>query len=889
MKGPPTDFWGKLKNEDDGVVDWHPLIDHCADVAAVCEALLDATLLRRRLARLAGLDDLDEIQVARLCVFAAIHDIGKFNIGFQQRAPANNGRTGHLAEVLAILNPGNGYLHLTRKLFSSLSIEELAAWGSLPDGDDIFQLLVATVSHHGRPVSIEDRSRIQEWYWTPKSGLDPFAGISRLLSRTRSWFSDAWSAGGKPLPGNPEFQHAWSGLVMLADWLGSDDAQGRFPFREDGDTADRIQFARSRSRQALEYIGLDARPARFSLGPEAPGFQRIEPDPDRSPRPAQQAMLDLPVSTGGSLTVLESETGSGKTEAALIRFARLFHAGEVDGLVFALPTRTAAIQIHGRICRAIQHAFPEASQRPAVVLAVPGYLRVDQAEGQRLARFEVLWPDGIDERLRYRAWAAESSKRYLAGPIVVGTIDQVLLSALQVGHAHLRATALLRQFLVVDEVHASDAYMTRILTAVLDQHLHSGGHALLLSATLGAVARAKLLADDDRDRRADRLPGFEIALAQPYPLVSYKEVGGRVEALRIETEEPQAQKAVQIALRAWIADPAAVAREAVEQARQGAKVLVIRNTVTDCLATQEAVEQVAPDEPVLFRCSGVVAPHHGRFADEDRKALDIAIETEFGRERQSGGKVVVATQTVEQSLDLDADFMISDLCPMDVLLQRIGRLHRHSRDRPAGFGAARVVVLVPPAGDLTGWVTGESLESSHGLGTVYTDLRVLEATWRLLRPEPKLRIPAENRRLVEQSVHPDLLRSLADELGDAWKAHAQSVWGRELAEVRQADINAVRRATPFGKQGYLFVAKGERKIPTRLGLDDRLARFEPSVVTPFGGRMTELTIPHFLGTGLSAEAELAEHVAQIAGSTSFRLGSCTYSYDRLGLRRVSEG
>ncbi|MDB4914145.1 MAG: CRISPR-associated helicase/endonuclease Cas3, partial [Gemmatimonadetes bacterium] len=193
-------------------------------------------------------------------------------------------------------------------------------------------------------------------------------------------------------------------------------------------------------------------------------------------------MAMLPRDEESSITILESETGSGKTEAALARFVTLFSAGKVDGLYFALPTRTAATQMHKRVFDATAMAFTEP---PPVILAVPGYLRVDDTEGRRheLARFDVLWPDA--ERFRYRGWAAEGPKRYLAGCIVVGTVDQVLLSSLRVGHAHMRATSLMRMLLVVDEVHASDAYMTRILEDVLARHRRAGGHALLLSATLG--------------------------------------------------------------------------------------------------------------------------------------------------------------------------------------------------------------------------------------------------------------------------------------------------------------------------------------------------------------------------------------------------------------------
>src|SRR5690606_3519381 len=133
--------------------------------------------------------------------------------------------------------------------------------------------------------------------------------------------------------------------------------------------------------------------------------------------------------------------------------------------------------------------------------------------------------------------------------------------------------------------------------------------------------------------------------------------------------------------------PVALAAQALDAARAGARVLVIRNTVGDAVATRQALAQLAPDAPEPFRLGGVGTLHHGRFAREDRRRLDTAVEAALGKDApRAGGLVLIGTQTLEISLDLDADLLITDLCPIDVLLQRIGRLHRHERARPAGFG-----------------------------------------------------------------------------------------------------------------------------------------------------------------------------------------------------------
>lgn len=156
MQGSPNGFWGKLRQGDDGrPLAWHPLADHCADVAACCEALLQRTLLRRRLARLGGLNDLSAAQVARLSVLTALHDIGKFNIGFQNKAFGIRPLNGHVREVLAAMGEAWREREL---LFRSLPFEEICGWG---EDETALGLLVASIAHHGRPFAIGSRGHDQ--------------------------------------------------------------------------------------------------------------------------------------------------------------------------------------------------------------------------------------------------------------------------------------------------------------------------------------------------------------------------------------------------------------------------------------------------------------------------------------------------------------------------------------------------------------------------------------------------------------------------------------------------------------------------------------------------------------------------------------------------------
>ncbi|MEO1174448.1 MAG: CRISPR-associated helicase Cas3', partial [Myxococcota bacterium] len=400
----------------------------------------------------------------------------------------------------------------------------------------------------------------------------------------------------------------------------------------------------------------------------------------------------------------------------------------------------------------------------------------------------------------------------------MGTIDQVLLSALKVKHAHLRASSLLRHLLVVDEVHASDTYMTTVLREVLSRHRASGGHALLMSATLGGSTRAALLGKS-------KAPSLEEALATPYPLLTHQVESSEAASERAIRHEGR-ERSVRVELCSEMQDHSVTARRALVAARAGARVLVLRNTVRACHATQLELEALAGSQEaeLLFGVGSVVAPHHSRFAKNDRTALDEAIEKRFGKVRaNSSGAVAVATQTVQQSLDLDADLLITDLCPMDVLLQRIGRLHRHERaSRPPGFEAPKVIVLVPAERDLAAYLRPKREvrgPRGSGFGLVYEDLRVLQATWEQLIVRGTLEIPKDARALVERSVHPEVLRNLVAERGGLWPEHQQHVLGEEGADRSVAKQNLFRFTDSYDDLSFMRSEDGH--IKTRLGEGDR--------------------------------------------------------------------
>ena len=813
-------FWAKsdYKNDLGLGPEWmHPLWAHLLDVAHTALLLWERDVpdaLRAQAADALGLGSDEQGASRLLSLHIGLHDWGKATPSFAD----GHGPSWTRLAARGLTHRGGGDRARHELSSTALVHRQRLAEGAEP-GDFWTRLGAVVGLHHGWVY--------QEKVW------DAAALPSGSLGRAADWagpqadlhreVSAVWRRH-HPWPDPPRvpsFTPDWllglAGWATFADWLGS--IAECFP--QDVCRADDLDAYVARSRAgaeaALARVGLDKPRRGLVAKPFGELFQDADGQPFDTPRPLQALVLDpaFPAPAAPTLTIIEAPTGEGKTEAALALAARQQH-GRRGGLYLGLPTQATANGLVERALRFLENAhqagaadFRLAHGRAALD-AVQQRLVEDPSD---LAEID----GGGDARVRTLRWFV-SSKRALLAPYGLGTIDQAMLGAVRGRHFFLRLYGLAGKTVVLDEVHAYDVYMQEIIGRLVGWLRALGASVVVLSATLPARLRRSLVAawdpgaaDDDPDDPA------EVA----YPAV-WTVADGRVRLWDTHDGRRLAADRTQRAtLRRHAPDPQAVAETVAEAVAAGAVVGVIVNTVARAQAVFQAVTDSVPladADRVLF---------HARFVQRDRTRIERQVvgywdgdgdwvPGRFGKGRAAGPAVLVATQVAEQSLDLDLDLLITDLAPIDLMLQRAGRLHRHDRDDradlPDRYRQPHVVWLCPDAPDDG---LPDVLHRGFPAGYVY-DPVVLWRTWRLLRSREDAdgaaswSLPSDYRRLIEP-VYPaceDTLSTpeppdgLSDDAVERWKQAVAGARGERLGSIRNA---AAQLIPPPGDLDELFL------------------------------------------------------------------------------------
>jgi CRISPR-associated helicase Cas3/CRISPR-associated endonuclease Cas3-HD len=687
------------------------------DSADVARHLFDHWLARNVVRLMAGPfgGDVDAARVAATFL-AGVHDIGKATPAFavQEFKLAQEMRnTGLWMPENKLGLPDRQLAHHAVAGHHILSAW-LVAQGWPPRTARTWGVIVG--GHHGVPPdrNVEDASQPDvrpylygegKWEAVRTELVERVAARSGAKTRIAGWGDVTLSQ---------QFQVLATALVIIADWIASN--EDLFPFfkaalPEVRDDPRRVSAALAELRLPGPWR---ARPPEGAVG-ELFG-KRFSLPVGATPRPVQVAAVDVARRmTEPGILVIEAPMGEGKTEAALAVaevFAERFQAG---GVFVALPTQATSDAIFDRVLHwldRIRASGGDAGGSIALSHGKAGFNRLfqglvaagrmrdvgrdDEDDGRHARRRRrarnsqqgPAWEDLTAHTLAAHAWLTGHKKAHLAN-FVVGTIDQLLFVGLKARHLMLRHLALAGKVVVIDEIHAYDAYMNSYLTKVLTWLGAYGVPVVALSATLPSARREELVAayrDGAVGHRKTVEPGHGDTLVG-YPLVTWTEQD-RVRGQRVTASARSTTVHIE-ALDDELPSLVAALREALTD---GGCALVVRNTVRRVLEAAEAIEQEFPGE---------VTVAHSRYIVADRLRNDDDLLRRFGppdgtRNRPSR-HIVVASQVAEQSLDVDFDVLVTDLAPVDLVLQRMGRLHRHQRgdgeaDRPAGVRVPRTLV-----------------------------------------------------------------------------------------------------------------------------------------------------------------------------------------------------
>ncbi|GAB2889238.1 CRISPR-associated helicase/endonuclease Cas3 [Paralcaligenes ginsengisoli] len=723
-QGLHYNYWGKAKPSGEGLAPFHLLPFHCLDVAAVGAVWWkQSASLRRQLASQVQLAPESPVLRAWVLFFIALHDLGKLDIRFQMKAP------GALHCLQKMNDPDDlpratdskkyfhgeaGYNWFLKEGYLYLGLEKTSEYDDLRDAWRPW--LGAVAGHHGNIVRQDSGMHLPDAEnWLVEQ--DRFARKAWVEALGTLFLLPAGlSLHELPPALSSEDMPYLAGFCAVCDWLGSNETW--FPYTSDKSVELKDYFdercRHTEEKNLIEQCGLVHQVAPY--GGIAPLLNTNE-----SPRQLQTVVNMLPLQTG--LTLIEAPTGSGKTETALAYAWKLLDAGLADSIVFALPTQATANAMWDRLKQFSNVLF---GVNTNLVLAHgranwhAGHTQLKQAASQLSVQGE------NDIRVQCGEWIAESRKRVFLGQIGVCTVDQVLLSVLPVRHKFVRGFGVMKSVLIVDEVHAYDHYMYGLLHSVLSQQRRAGGSVLLLSATLPAGHRNQLAVAWGS---ASTFPADV-----PYPLLTHIATNGAITSVQIiEPTQFPPDRVVAIECiqqpNLWPNDD--LLERVIRAAEAGARVVVICNLVDNAQQLARHLNQKATVPVDLF---------HARYRFADRQAKEEMVLAQYGRyaDRRCG-RILVATQVVEQSLDLDFDWLITQLCPVDLLFQRLGRLHRHQRDnRPVGFEQPTCTVLIAP-------------DENYGLHKlIYGNTRVLWRTQKLLEAHSLIHFPTAYRDWIER-------------------------------------------------------------------------------------------------------------------------------------------
>ncbi|MBB1422217.1 CRISPR-associated helicase/endonuclease Cas3 [Pseudoalteromonas sp. SG43-7] len=688
-------YWGKAKKDPlQSGADYHLLPYHCLDVAAVADIwLTESRTLLKQIA--IQINCLESDAKAIILFYVLLHDLGKFDARFQNYVEEIRVQLqGEEFEVEPekYAHGSHGYLHFMKSYGHN-------------------EAMKAVAGHHGYCDTSIDRNLAEP------DADEELVELDKVARKEWIEFCLAWT-GLTEIPDIGDIPML-AGLCSVADWIGSSITSFKTKVE---DLNEYYQCTLPRAKQALIEAGVLNKL-------NGAGFEYLFSP--YQPRGIQTLLNDMPLETG--LTIVESDTGSGKTEFALAYASMLIEKNLADGIVFGLPTQATANGLFERIGEAASKLFPDST----LTLAH--------------SKSKYLIPDE-------NGFLHQSSKRAFLGSLSVATVDQILMGVLGIKHQFIRSFGTRKSVLILDEIHSFDAYMYALIERVLQGQHQAYSSVILLSATLPLSLKTKLVKP-----YSGKVSSIE------YPLVTHVGMDGKTQ--EIDLKQPIARKKVY--LENWLSNdllPTAEQQQSlIEHAKNGAVIGVICNTVHDAQNLyQQLKSQInTEDEPLEIDLL------HARYTFSDRARIEKQILDIYGKHAGRQGRILVATQVVEQSLDLDFDLLVSQIAPIEFLMQRMGRLWRHDRintelsPRSTRIKQPTFITLLPDQ-PISSWKT-----HYQGSGFVYRNIRVLYRTNQYLNKNSKLTFPDCYRDAIEYVHNEQAYTEEPEELLSLFESYQQ--------------------------------------------------------------------------------------------------------------------
>ncbi len=637
-----------------------PLLFHILDVAMVTQALWDNSLHSGAKCFFAEHLGLEEAYACSWISFwAGLHDIGKASPVFQRKSEVAKYEleSRGVAFESHVTDVPHGII--TAHVFPNL-VESALPKHNFPD--DMAQSIGFAIGGHHGAFSINSPKHRQ-------MGDSKWSNIRIELTIQLASLLNSSSLPAPQYVSDNAFYVMLAGLTSVADWVGSNEEF--FPLEVEHAPSEHVTYARQQAKKAIRSLGWEGwKPATQTVT-----LPQLFPTIVNEPRPLQEKVSELAKTLANKpgLVIIEAPMGEGKTEAAMYLADCWAVLLSQRGTYFALPTQATSNQMFGRVKKFLETRYPDLAVNLQLIHG--GALLSEEFSNLRIGVSQ----GGDSDTILASVIAAEwflPKKRGLLAPFGVGTVDQALLSVLQTKHFFVRLFGLGHKTVIIDEVHAYDMYMSTLLEKLIGWLRAIGSSVILLSATLPASKRKALI---------EAYGGNATQLTpSTYPRVTW--ISGS--ELIVDTFE--ATRHIELHIQHIKDDLDMLISDLRGAIMKGGCVAIVCNTVKRAQETYIAIRQaglVKPDELMLL---------HSRYPFEEREKRENEVTLAFGRDgKRPRRAILIATQIIEQSLDVDFDLMVTDLAPADLVIQRAGRVHRHDNYRPDKLSEPTLWIRLP--------------------------------------------------------------------------------------------------------------------------------------------------------------------------------------------------